>query len=237
MTENKMPNLSDTLFERIRLVRRDFSDLLFHFTRTPETRYVSWGTKGFETTTSSSGLAVLQKILYEGILTGTSKWTYNNNCVCFSESPITEFNSLFSLNQIAASTKDRPRYEPYGIAVNKKWLFSQGGRPVIYDHPSMLNKYPDLLKYRFAPYNPLNGIDYTWEREWRVKTDSLTLDPNNTLVVVPTATEAFNLAYELADMEADVDVGDEGEAYVSGAYHVAKWLTVSLDIFGFSNLK
>lgn len=91
--------------------------------------------------------------------------------------------------------------------------------------------------YRFVPYDPLNGIDYTWEREWRIKTDSLTLDPNNTLVVVPTATEAFDLAYELADMEADVDVGDEGEAYVSGVYHVAKWLTVSLDIFGFSNLK
>lgn len=52
--------------------------------------------------------------------------------------------------------------------------------------------------------------------------------------MVDKAREAFDLAYELADLEADWEVGDEGEGHIAGVYHKAKWLTVSVDIFGFS---
>jgi hypothetical protein len=44
---------------------------------------------------------------------------------------------------------------------------------------------------------------------------------------VPTAAEAFEIVYELADVETDYD--DDGP---SGIYHVPDWLAVSLDIFG-----
>jgi hypothetical protein len=178
---------------------------------------------------SASAGAVLEKILYEGQLLGTSRWTYGYNCVCFTEAPIQEFNSIFSLIEIAASENERPRYEPYGIAVNKNWLFAHGGRPVIYDHPSAFEALSDDHKYRFVPYDPGAGIDFTYEREWRIKTDSLKLDPQKTLVIVPTAEEAFDLVYQFADMEADYDKEGNPES----AYHVAKWLAVSLDIFGF----
>lgn len=162
----KMPDISKSLMSRIRLVRRDIGDLLFHFTRKPETTSVSWSTgKGGITTVPSSTFAVLRKILSEGELKGTSNWTYGQKCVCFSEAPIVEFNSIFSLVAIAASKQERPRYEPYGIAVSKKWLFETGGRPVIYDHTDTFGKLPKDLKYRFVPYDPGKGIDYTWERE------------------------------------------------------------------------
>jgi hypothetical protein len=231
MTEHITPELDPELLKRIKIVRRDFGNLLFHFTRTPNepsVKIVSQNGSVRESMPATAG-AVLEKILYEGQLRGTSRWTYGYNCVCFTEAPIQEFNSIFSLVEIAASEKERPRYEPYGIAVNKNWFFAQGGRPVIYDHPSTFEAFAEDHKYRFVPYDPGEGIDFTFEREWRIKTDSLKLNPKNALVIVPTADEAFELAYQFADIEADYDRDGTPE----GAYHVAKWLVVSLDIFGF----
>ncbi|MGH7429143.1 MAG: hypothetical protein ACREJ4_12440, partial [Candidatus Methylomirabilaceae bacterium] len=147
--------------------------------------------------------------------------------------PIQEFSAVFSLVELAASKKERPRYEPYGIAVSKARLFAQGGRPVIYDYPDARDTLPESHRYRFVPYDPLNGIYFTWERKWRIKTDALPLDPKHTLVIVPTADEAFDIVYEFADVEPDYDVeGSYGPAYVAGSYHVPRWLAVSLDLFG-----
>lgn len=229
------PEISKVLSERIRLVRRDIGTLLFHFTRTPDEKTIS--VKGGERsyTMRASASAVLRKILYEGKIIGTSKWTYGENCICFTEAPIQEFNSIFSLIEIASSKEERPRYEPYGIAVSKKWLFQKGGRPVIYDHPKSIEDCPKSQKYRFVPYDPIQGVDFTWEREWRIKTDSLELDPKETMVIVPTSDEAFEIVYELADLEQEWDVeGSSGEGTVVGVYHKPKWLAVSLDLFGFN---
>jgi len=222
--------LTEELYRRIRLVRRDFGNLLFHFTRDPNERFVEvhFG-EGHSMTMNGSASSVLRKILYEGRLKGTSAWSYNQNCVCFTEAPIQEFNSVFSLVEIAASAKQRPRYEPYGIGVSKRWLFEKGGRPVIYDHPDAFASYPEAQQYRFVPYDLVAGVDFTWEREWRIKVDYLDLDPNQTLVVVPTSEEAFDLVYEFAEMKPDGDWDD----FPSGFYYEAKWLAVSLDIFGF----
>ena len=236
MNNNICPEISKELQHRIRLVRRDMGNLLFHFTRKPKEKFVVVKTRGGELSMSASAYSVLNKILYEESLKGSSKWTYGENCICFTEAPIVEFNSIFALNEIASSNKEKPRYEPFGIAVSKKWLYEKGGRPVIYDHPSNINLLPAELKYRFVPYDPANGIDYTWEREWRLNADFLKLDPKHTLVVVPTSEDAFNIVYEFSDMEADYDYAD-GESYIAGAYHKPKWLAVSLELFGFTYLK
>ncbi|MBN8450220.1 MAG: hypothetical protein J0M13_14650 [Candidatus Accumulibacter sp.] len=230
MTSHPTPELSEELAKRIRLVRRDVGDLLFHFTRNIEPNRV---TVSFSETCSmgmgGSAYGVLRKILYEERLIGTSRWTYGKDTICFTEAPIQEFNSVFSLVSIASTKAERPRYEPYGIAVSKKWLYEQGGRPVIYDHPDAFPQYPESLRYRFVPYDPTNGTDFTWEREWRIQAAELKLDPKHTLVVVPTSEEAFEIVYEFANIEADWD--DEGS--ISGSYHAPKWLAVSLDMFGF----
>ncbi len=228
MNNHKTPKLSKELHQRIKLVRRDIGNLLFHFTRTPDTDFIKIETKYGSRSMSASAFGVLQKILYEGKLIGSSNWTYGETCICFTEAPIQEFNSIFSLVAIASSEKERPRYEPYGIAVSKKYLFEKGGRPVIYDNPSAFNELSSFQKYRFVPYDPMNGVDFTWEREWRIKTDALKLNPKETLVIVPTSEEAFDLAYEYAKIEADIDV----DGSTMGAYHVPKWLAVSLDLFG-----
>jgi hypothetical protein len=209
----------------------------FHFTRSVDQNNVSTifdeGTTKYMSGTASS---VLQKILHEEKLLGTSHWTYGKNTICFTEAPIQEFNSIFSLVTIASTLAERPRYEPYGIAVSKKWLFEKGGRPVIYDHGDAFQQYPDSLQHRFVPYDPANGVDFTWEREWRIKIDELILEPKHTLIIVPTAEEAFEVVYGFSNIEADWDVeGSHGEPYITGTFHEPKWLAVSLDMFGFKD--
>jgi hypothetical protein len=223
------PEVSKALYDRIRSVRREFGNLVFHFTRTPDIDFVeiqlpSGGTISMK----SSAYAILNKILHEEKLIGTSKWTYGYNCVCFTEAPIREFVSIFSRIETASIKEERPRYEPYGIAVSKKWLFQKGGRPVIYDDPASFDTFPDNLRYRFVPYDPEQGIDFTWEREWRVKTDFLMLDPKETLIIVPTSKEAFDIVKIFSDLEADWD-----ESQPIGVYDKPKWVTVSLDLFGY----
>lgn len=228
MTSQPTPDLSPELAKRIRLVRRDMSDLLFHFTRGKEPIWHEL--RGYRFNSSDTASNILTKILREGFLRGSSEWTYGKNTICFTEAPIQEFNSIFSLASIASEKHLRPRYEPYGVAVNKRWLFSQGGRPVIYDHPDSETKYPDDLLYRFCPYDLENSVDYTWEREWRIETKELRLDPKHTIVIVPTSTEAFDIVYENSNPEADID--DDGLA--TGVIHTPTWLAVSLDLFGFA---
>lgn len=145
--------------------------------------------------------------------------------MCFTEAPLHEFSTLFRLNQLAAKKDERPRYEPYGIAVSKVWLYSMGGRPVIYDHPDAYDELPDSLRYRFVPYDPAQDIDHTWEREWRVKTETLDLIPWKCLVVVPHADEAAEIVHSFSDWEPDTEYTIGGPS--------PTWLAVSLDIFGF----
>jgi hypothetical protein len=228
MSTPSVPELSLELAKRIRLVRRDVGSLLFHFTRKPAEPFVVVATPNGDRYTPSSGSAVLRKILYEARLTGSDKWSPGYPCVCFTEAPIQEFNAIFSLVEIAASKQEKPRYEPYGIAVSKKWLFAQGGRPVIYDHRDLMERLPDSEKYRWVEYDPTNNIDVTWEREWRAKTEHLSLDPSETLVVVPTREEAFDIVYEFAELETDWN--EDGP---EGAHHSPRWLAVSLDLFGY----
>lgn len=235
MSVHNTPSLTKELSKRIRLVRRDMGSMLFHFTRKSEERFIEVDSgENSRHFFSGSASGVLQKILSDGKLIGTSNWTYGYPCVSFTEAPIQEFNSIFSLVDIASAEDERPRYEPYGIAVTKEWLFEQGGRPVIYDHPSGIEELSDSQKYRFVPYDPVNGTDFTWEREWRINTESLELDPKHTLVVLPTSEEAFELVYGFSEEVPDWDVeGSTGPAYIVGSYHEPKWLAVSLELFGF----
>jgi hypothetical protein len=68
----------------------------------------------------------------------------------------------------------------------KKWLYTLGGRPVIYGHSSEYDSLPDSFKWRHMRYEPNSEppIDFTWEREWRINTDILHFDPSIAAIVV-----------------------------------------------------
>jgi hypothetical protein len=76
------------------------------------------------------------------------------------------------------------RYAPFGVMVDKSWLFSRGGRPVIYQPENEYFQLPEAFRHRHVRYEPDNGIDFTWEREWRIPGD-VEIQPANVTLVVP----------------------------------------------------
>jgi hypothetical protein len=149
------------------MIRDDLSNKLIHLTR---------GEEAAET---------FKKILDDKKLIGNDgniKGSYK--CVCFSEAPISKLSLI-----LAQTMAHDMRYKPFGVMVDKEWLFDQGGRPVIYQSNAEYDLLDENQKYRHVRYEPSNKIDFTWEREWRIQTDNLLLDPEHTTVIVPNREE------------------------------------------------
>lgn len=236
--------IQNIVIDQIKEIRRDLCNLLFHFTR-PQTIYPSPisepntnipvanfdqnGNPVFyppvptlleKTPKIMNPIDVLYKILREGKLKGNSGYIKGNyNCVCFTEAPISELSALFSYNE-RLPIDQRPRYTPYGIAVTKDWLYQKGGRPVIYQSDSEYYHLTDQMKWRHVRYEPPT-VDFSWEREWRINTEELLLEPASVLIIVPTAFEAYKLTYEFSQLSQNQNLTQS----------TPKWLAVSLDIF------
>jgi hypothetical protein len=113
-------------------------------------------------------------------------------CICFSEAP------LISLKDGLVNPNAYSRYSPFGIIFDKSWIFSLGGRPVIYQPEDEFSLLPPELQWRHMRYEP-NGappIDFTWEREWRLQVHELILDPAHAAIVVPDRKWADRLVAE-----------------------------------------
>ncbi len=148
------------------MIRDDVSDKLIHLTRGP---------------TYDDAAKVFSAILEEKrLLGGTGCIKGGFRCVCFSEAPISQLSRILA-NPMAHGM----RYMPFGVMVSKAWLFDIGGRPVIYQPDSEFELLHDDQKYQHVRYEPTDNVDFTWEREWRMLTDELPLDPDVTTVVVP----------------------------------------------------
>lgn len=147
--------------------RKDLSSRLIHFTKNTE---------------ETDAFSNLKSILYSGIIYGTSTLIKGGyNCVCFSETPINCISNGLVNNDCYS------KYSPFGIMVDKDWLFSLGGRHVIYETESEYSFLVEENRWRHMTYDLLHipPIDFTWEREWRIKTDKLILNPEYCSIVVP----------------------------------------------------
>lgn len=162
-------------WERIKHIRTDMSEYVLHCTRSQIS---------INGEVAKSAFDVLKSILKDGYFkatfaernskSGKRKNTIQGNyaAVCFTEQPLKFFVESIQANQ---------RYTKYAIAVRKDELFLYGGRPVIYSDDITLFRLPDELKYLWVHYNPTAlwqnsrggyPIDWTHEREWRVKVSS-----------------------------------------------------------------
>jgi hypothetical protein len=152
------------------MIRDDLSTKLVHLIR-GETLDEAWGK--------------LAKILTEGQLRGGTGYIRGEyHCVCFTETPISKLGYVLASPDVTTM-----RYKPLGIMVDKKWLFEQGGRPVIYQPNTDYEKLPEELRYRHVRLeldSQATQVDLTWEREWRVKIETLPLPVDKTTVIVPT---------------------------------------------------
>ena len=146
--------------------------------RTDISKYLIHFTKG---DTLEDAFETFKKIINEQQLRGSNTWIRGcYNCVCFSEAP------LQSLKDGLVNPDFYSNYSPFGIMVEKKWLFERGGRPVIYQPDEEFELLPESHKWRHMRYEPNNNppIDFSWEREWRIHCDSLRFDHSVASIVV-----------------------------------------------------
>ncbi|MGF7466493.1 MULTISPECIES: hypothetical protein [Alcaligenes] len=119
---------------------------------------------------------VLVKIVTgEYLLGGTGMIKGGYRCVCFTESPINSFHKI------------QGKYKPFGLAFTKSFMYSQGARPVIYQSESEYGDLPESLQWRHVRFDLVGPpvVDFTWEREWRLLTDSVKLCPEHVRIILP----------------------------------------------------
>jgi hypothetical protein len=157
-------------------VRVDLSEQLVHLTHG----------------TLQESVAAFRSIVAEEQLRGSSNGVRGGHkVVCFSEAPIDVLAKLFS------STAHNFRYRPFGVMVSKAWLFARGGRPVIYQPEAESKLLPAELQHRHVRLDePGSDRDFTFEREWRIATDALKLEPHACTLIVPDREWDYKLRQE-----------------------------------------
>lgn len=99
-------------------------------------------------------------------------------CICFTESPEYFMHS------------DKSKYQPFGFKFLKRYIFELGGRAVIYSPDYEKNLIHDDLMWRYMRHDPLAysdktpyGVDFTWEREWRLPDTSIEIMDSMSIIV------------------------------------------------------
>lgn len=134
-----------------------------------------------------NALGVLMKILQEKTLIGSTNQTVdghprgficgNNSVVCFQDVPLYSLSeNVYWEQKLHKQNPNVPiRYVPFGLRFDKRYIFRNGGRPVIYEDTHVAKRFlPEDEYWRIVKLdlgNDENIIDWTHEREWRIKGD------------------------------------------------------------------
>lgn len=85
-----------------------------------------------------------------------------------------------------------------------------GARPVIYGTSNEANELGESLKWRFEEYVP-KVKDFSWLREWRIKSKEIKLDNENCFIVTRTKEELNKIIFsdnQIIDVEFDGCIAD-----------------------------
>lgn len=122
----------------------------------------------------------LIKILRERKITGstTDKGFIigDNPAVCFQEAPLYGVcQNVYHEQQNRKELGGKSRYHAVGLSFRKDYVFNHGGRPVLYEKTELAKQMlPRDEWWRIVNFNLENQdkiIDWTHEREWRIKGD------------------------------------------------------------------
>src|SRR5205823_13313884 len=119
-------------------------------------------------------------ILKEGrVRAGSGMIRGNLRVVCLFDVALPEFEKILD-------RRNRRRYESFGVAVDKRYAFKMGARPVIYlpaHEAKRLLPAEELWRVVRLDMDRAPAIDWTFEREWRLNGD-LPLDPRHSVTLV-----------------------------------------------------
>ncbi|MGK4439140.1 hypothetical protein ACSMDG_09250 [Yersinia proxima] len=120
----------------------------------------------------------MEILSYTMIKNGDLYKTNGCPCICFTESPEYFMHS------------DKSKYQPFGFKFLKRSIFNLGGRAVIYSPDYEKNLIHDDLIWRYMRHDPLAysektpyGVDFTWEREWRLPEPELSVKDGLGIIV------------------------------------------------------
>lgn len=152
--------------------RIDNTAFLYHWVKAEP--YTRNQTEDYE-----SAYQTFMQILSDTLIKNGDLYKTNGHpCICFTESPEYFMHS------------DKSKYQPFGFKYLKRYIFELGGRAVIYApdyEKSLIHK--DLM-WRYMRHDPLAysektpyGVDFTWEREWRLPDTSLSVLDSMSIIV------------------------------------------------------
>lgn len=131
----------------------------------------------------------------------------NQPVVCFQDVPLHSLSENILLEQqIRADDPNSPvRYTAFGLRLDKRYVYQKGGRPVIYEKTDVAKKFlPEGEHWRIVKLDLENDkyiVDWTHEREWRVKGDfEFELDKVEILLSDETSFGEFYAFCEKEDM-------------------------------------
>lgn len=188
--------------------RSDLSSHLIHLTRK---------------TNSENTDIILYKILKDRKLIGSSTKSGfiigNDKAVCFQDMPVYSIcqNILFEQKMRAKNSILKIRYQPIGLAFRKEYVFNNGGRPVIYDKTEEAKLYlPRSEWWRIVNMdfsNEANIIDWSHEREWRIKGD-FHFDLKDVTILLNKLSSFKKIVQRFKDEEG-IDIRDEIDGLVT----------------------
>ena len=135
---------------------------------------------------------VLKKILTEKKIIGSNQSGFiigDVRAVCFQDIPLygvcqNTFHEQMNREELGGSL----RYSPIGLTFEKEYLFNKGARPVLYEQKNIAKQIlPDSEWWRIVNYDLSNRnaiIDWTHEREWRIKND-FEFELNQAIIIMP----------------------------------------------------
>jgi hypothetical protein len=122
----------------------------------------------------------LVAILSTGVIRGSTRMVRGGRAsVSLFDAPLSELHKLLA-------HRNRRRYQPFGIAVDKRYAFKMGARPVIYmpwDEACRMLDRSELWRVVTIDLGRTPPLDWTFEREWRVA-DELKLPRGSSVALV-----------------------------------------------------
>ncbi|MEP1554019.1 hypothetical protein, partial [Paraglaciecola sp.] len=109
-------------------MRADISQYLYHWVKADS---------------EESAIEIPCKIIESRQLLGGDGFVKGKHkCICFTESPMNQFH------------REKYRYKKFGVRFEKNYIFSRGGRPVIYQPKCDYELLPNSLKWRHVTFDP-----------------------------------------------------------------------------------